>query len=124
MELTSIQQQIEQVCNQIKAILLKKNKAYGNSALDPVRIFSHSDNVEQIKVRIDDKLSRIARGQSLDEDVIIDLIGYFILLKIARDNEPRITNLGNLPSAIDVEHLRTPITDPMITPVPSPYAHQ
>ena len=37
--------------------------AYGIiSALDPLRIFSKADTTEQINVRIDDKLSQIARG--------------------------------------------------------------
>jgi hypothetical protein len=69
----------------IGAMLVRKNEKYGNSALDPVRIFSKSDPVEQIKVRIDDKLSRL-RTQSAeeDEDVIQDLIGYLVLLKIAQ----------------------------------------
>lgn len=39
-------------------MLLAKNAAYGNSALEPVRIFSKADPTEQIRVRIDDKLSR------------------------------------------------------------------
>ena len=70
-------------CDAIKALLLARNAAYGNSALDPVRIFSRADTVEQLRVRIDDKLSRIARGASAGEDVIADLIGYLILLRIA-----------------------------------------
>lgn len=75
-----IKYEVERIGN----ILLDKTEAYGNSALDPVRIFSKTDNVEQLKVRIDDKLSRVARGhQYADEDTIDDLIGYLILLKIA-----------------------------------------
>jgi hypothetical protein len=70
-------------CDSIKAILLAKNKAYGNSALNPLRIFSKADPVEQIKVRLDDKLSRISRGVAAGEDVTLDLIGYLILLRIA-----------------------------------------
>lgn len=31
-----------------------------------------------------DKLSRIARGKAMGEDVISDLIGYLVLLKIMR----------------------------------------
>ena len=46
----------------LEAMLLAKNEAYGNSAIDPLRIFSRADPVEQIRVRIDDKLSRLARG--------------------------------------------------------------
>lgn len=67
----------------IASLLLQKNAAYGDSAANPIRIFSKSDPVEQIKVRIDDKLSRIAKGNNLlekDEDVIKDLVGYFALL--------------------------------------------
>lgn len=76
------------VCNDMAWFLIDKNRAYGNSALDPVRIFSSSDNVEQLKVRIDDKLSRFARGGEFPGDNDIDdLIGYLVLLKIAkRDN--------------------------------------
>jgi hypothetical protein len=62
----------------------RENIAYGNSALDPVRCFSKADPVEQIKVRIDDKLSRLMRGHDAGEDTITDLIGYLVLLKIAK----------------------------------------
>lgn len=80
-------------CDEIKVKLLEKNKAYGNSVLDPVRIFSQADFTEQLKVRIDDKLSRIKRGQAAGEDVKFDLVGYLILLIIAEEEEP--TNLVN-----------------------------
>lgn len=74
-----------QVLEETKAMLFKKNEAYGNSALDPVRIFSKADSVEQIKVRIDDKLSRLMRGTDFeDENTVDDLLGYLVLLKIAR----------------------------------------
>ena len=66
-------------------MLVAKNAAYGDSALDPVRVFSHADPVEQILVRIDDKLSRLARGSAAGEDVEQDLMGYLILLRIARE---------------------------------------
>ena len=77
---------ITQVCDEIKEMLIAKNKSYGDSALNPVRIFATSDNVEQLHVRIDDKLSRITRGGSyIGDNDIDDLIGYLILLKIARE---------------------------------------
>lgn len=84
----STEKAIWDVCNDMAWFLIDKNRAYGNSALDPVRIFSSSDNVEQLKVRIDDKLSRFARGGEFPGDNDIDdLIGYLVLLKIAkRDN--------------------------------------
>ena len=85
-QLTDTQAQIALVCDDIKELLLEKNRKYGDSALNPNRIFSKADAVEQILVRIDDKLNRIQKGAGLlanDEDVVSDLIGYLVLLKIA-----------------------------------------
>lgn len=76
------QSEIEEVCNELKELLLQKNKAYGDSVLNPVRIFSKADIDEQIRVRLDDKLSRIVRGESAGEDVVLDLLGYLIFLRI------------------------------------------
>lgn len=78
------QDDIRRIAKQIGELVVEKNKAYGDSAVDPVRIFSKADPVEQIKVRIDDKLSRFTRGTSYPGDNDIDdLMGYLILLKIA-----------------------------------------
>ena len=65
---------------------MEKNKAYGDSAIQPENIFSKLDNAQAICARIDDKLSRI-KNRGLDdatEDTLDDLIGYLILLKVAR----------------------------------------
>lgn len=75
---------ITRECAAIRDLLLAKNLAYGDSALDPVRIFSQADPVEQILVRIDDKLSRLGRGKAAGEDVEQDLLGYLVLLRIAK----------------------------------------
>jgi hypothetical protein len=73
-------------CISIAQMLIEKNIAYGDSALDPVRIFSKSDPAEQLKVRIDDKLSRLMKGTDYPGDNDIDdLIGYLVLLKIAKE---------------------------------------
>ncbi len=83
--LTNTQRKIENECRAIMHFLLKKNEAYGDSAIAPIRIFSQSDAQEQLKVRIDDKLNRLMQGNSTietDEDVIKDLIGYLILLLV------------------------------------------
>jgi len=76
------------VCHEIAQLLIEKNISYGDSALSPNRIFAQSDNIEQLKVRIDDKLNRVKNNQGFagDNDVD-DLIGYLILLKIAIDKE-------------------------------------
>ena len=74
------------ILNDVKEMLIMKNKRYGNSALEPKRIFSNASAKEQILVRIDDKLSRIA-NQNIDddEDAVLDLIGYLVLLKMTQD---------------------------------------
>lgn len=74
-----VQDLIVKECDAIKNMLLEKNRKYGNSMFKPKRIFSKADDLEQINVRIDDKLSRIMSGQvDDDEDVELDLIGYLI----------------------------------------------
>jgi hypothetical protein len=48
-------------------------------------VFSRADAQEQLLVRIDDKLSRIARGHEFEnDDTVLDLIGYLILLRVAQ----------------------------------------
>lgn len=79
------QDHIRQTMDDIKEMLLEKNRSYGDSAINPVRIFSKASPEEQLLVRIDDKLSRFARGHDyMGDDDIDDLIGYLVLLKIAR----------------------------------------
>jgi len=76
---------VRAVCKDIAEMLVEKNKAYGNSVLDPVRVFSDADPCEQIRVRIDDKLSRIQRGREYPgDDTIKDLVGYLVILMIAK----------------------------------------
>ena len=78
------QKAIAEVCNEIKEVLLAKNTSYGNSVFDPIRIFSKADMIEQINVRIDDKLSRLMRGEAAGEDTELDLLGYLIIKRAAK----------------------------------------
>lgn len=81
-------ERIHDKCMDIRGLLLQKNLAYGDSALNPIRIFSQADASEQLRVRIDDKLSRLARGaMDEQEDTVLDLVGYLVLLLMARDME-------------------------------------
>lgn len=81
----STKRAIAEICDELKDLLMQKNKAYGDSVMDPVTIFSHEDPLSALAVRIDDKLSRVARGHDVpSEDTITDLIGYLILYKIAQ----------------------------------------
>ena len=78
------QADIRRIAKEIGEMVVAKNKAYGDSAIDPVRIFSKASPVEQILVRLDDKISRLQRGTSYPGDnEIDDIMGYLILLKIA-----------------------------------------
>jgi hypothetical protein len=76
--------QVGVVLDEIRELLIAKNKKYGNSALEPLGVFSKLSAKEGLLVRIDDKLKRIKNGslERDDEDVINDLIGYLVLLKI------------------------------------------
>ena len=89
-DLREDQYEHEKFCNAVDVVLAEfgemlkeKNRKYGNSALHPVRVFSKADAKEQIKVRLDDKVSRLIRGTGDDtEDVYLDLTGYLILFMI------------------------------------------
>lgn len=84
----SFEEHLEIELGEIKDMLIEKNKKYGNSALEPARVFSKANMVEQILVRIDDKLSRIKNeATNEDEDVIKDLIGYLLILRMAKDTK-------------------------------------
>jgi len=76
---------IEKVCEDVKNLLIKKNRDYGDSALNPSSVFSKGDVFESLGSRIDDKLMRIQNVGVNDEteDTISDLIGYLILYKVA-----------------------------------------
>jgi len=85
----STKDNIENKCHQLKELLLKKNDAYGDAALQPLGVFSSCNAVAGIKLRLDDKLKRIANAGLVEdtEDTLIDIAGYIILLMIAKDNE-------------------------------------
>ena len=84
----STSNKIKQRCKELEELLLSKNAKYGNSALEPLNVFSKANAVSGIKVRIDDKLKRIQNAGLVDatEDTLQDLAGYLILLMIAKDN--------------------------------------
>ena len=82
-ELDETQKSIGNTCDEVKEMLLEKNRKYRNSTFNLKRIFSKASPMEQIKVRIDDKLSRICSNQFDDkEDAVFDLLGYLILRRI------------------------------------------
>jgi hypothetical protein len=91
-EVSQTQCDIASVCDELKELLLDKNRKYGDSALNPVRIFSKASTLEQLKVRMDDKLSRLRNAQDDDdEDPTTDLIGYLVLYKVALMQQRRVS---------------------------------
>ena len=80
---------LDKKVKEITDLLKSKNKAYGNSALEPANIFSQADAVDSLSARIDDKLMRIKNKGIYDatEDTITDLIGYLLLLSMAIDQQ-------------------------------------
>jgi hypothetical protein len=84
-----------EVMQEIKELLLEKNEKYGNSALEPIGVFSKLSPEEGLFIRIDDKLKRIKNGslEKDDEDVINDLIGYLVLLKIYQNQQSKYDEL-------------------------------
>ena len=78
-------QELDIVVRQITNLLKEKNKAYGNTALNPTNIFSRLNASEAICARLDDKLARIKNTGINDktEDTVDDLIGYLLLLKMS-----------------------------------------
>jgi hypothetical protein len=78
----TFEKELDKVLEQLKSMLVAKNQAYGDAALNPVRIFSKANPKEQLLVRIDDKLSRLSRGSNAGEDVVLDLLGYLVLYRV------------------------------------------
>ena len=76
---------LDELVRDITTLLKQKNKAYGNTALNPTNVFSKLNSTEAICARIDDKLARIKNLGINDktEDTVDDLIGYLLLLKMS-----------------------------------------
>tara|TARA_R100001510_G_C7636136_1_gene194264 strand:- start:31 stop:297 length:267 start_codon:yes stop_codon:yes gene_type:complete len=84
----NFEEDLDNVLDNIKILLLEKNASYGNSALEPINAFSKASSAESIRIRIDDKINRMICGNMTmenEKDTIIDLMGYLVLLSIAED---------------------------------------
>ena len=80
---------IIKVVDEMRDLLIEKNRAYGDSATNPSNVFSSGSPIDSLCARIDDKLMRIQNKGINDktEDTVSDLIGYLILLKVAMYKE-------------------------------------
>lgn len=84
MDEAPLKNEILAVCNEMADFLIAKNRAYGNSAAEPVSVFARRlDRLAQIDVRIDDKLARLQKGSEFPgDDTVKDLAGYLLLRMI------------------------------------------
>jgi len=72
----------KKIGNSIVDLLDYKNKKYGESALEPINIFTGKSLVGQ---RLDDKISRVKNSPKLQKNDIADIIGYLIL--VCKEND-------------------------------------
>lgn len=82
-----MQEKIRQKCDELRDLLLSKNKSYGNSAFEKGILFD-VEPIQAIQARINDKLNRIKnKGEGyFSENDLQDLTGYFILLQVIMDS--------------------------------------
>lgn len=75
---------ITSVGESLTELLLEKNKRYGNSALNPPKVFSKQDAAPSIAIRLDDKLGRIANSEQPRRNDVADIMGYLVLYCVAQ----------------------------------------
>ena len=82
---TQFKSDLSNLLSNLEDLLLAKNKAYGNSALKPLNVFSKASSEDVIRQQIDHKLSRIVNADETTKNDTVDLIGYLILFCISKD---------------------------------------
>ena len=75
--------EIRQCFDSLRDVVLEKNKRYGDSAFNPPNVFSKLDAQSSIKIRLDDKISRIKNSNEVRKNDLSDVVGYCVLLCIA-----------------------------------------
>jgi len=89
-EFNQVNEKMDKVCKELAVFLSIKNRNYGNSALEPISVFSKHITKEDIPlssilIRLDDKLKRIKNAPKLRKNDIVDIMGYLVLLCIKQD---------------------------------------
>lgn len=79
------QQKIHEIMGAMKDLLLYKNQMYGDSAINPEKIFYKGDSTSSILVRLNDKIGRVKANPDEKPRVndVCDIIGYCTLLLIS-----------------------------------------
>lgn len=90
------QEDIIRIMDATKNLLLHKNEKYGDSALNPLGVFTDGDARVNLGARMEDKLMRLKEvGMTTESiDTLYDLQGYITLMIIAieRHEEVESTN--------------------------------
>jgi hypothetical protein len=84
-DLPPTQQKIHEIMGAMTDLLLYKNQKYGDSAINPKKIFYKGDGTNSILIRLDDKLGRVMSNTEEKPRVndVADIIGYCTLLLIS-----------------------------------------
>ena len=79
---TPTQQKIKDILSGMTDLLLYKNRKYGDSAINPKKIFYKGDSTNSILIRLDDKIGRVMSNTEEKPRVndVADIIGYCTLL--------------------------------------------
>ena len=82
---TPTQQKIKGILSGMTDLLLYKNKKYGDSAINPKKIFYKGDSTNSILIRLDDKIGRVMSNTEEKPCVndVADIIGYCTLLLVS-----------------------------------------
>ena len=82
---TTTQQKIKDILSGMTDLLLYKNKKYGDSAINPKKIFYKGDSTNSILIRLDDKIGRVMSNTEEKPRVndVADIIGYCTLLLVS-----------------------------------------
>lgn len=76
---------IQKITENLNSLLQYKNANYGDSALNPIKVFSKLESTDSLFQRADDKISRIQNSKYLKKNDLIDLMGYCVLICASKD---------------------------------------
>ena len=84
-KMSDTQMKLIDVLDGMKDLLLYKNKKYGDSAINPKKIFYKGDSTNSILIRLDDKIGRVMSNPDDKPRVndVADIIGYCTLLLVS-----------------------------------------
>lgn len=89
-DMSPTQIKIREITDAMKDLLLYKNQKYGDSAINPKKVFYKGDSTNSILIRLDDKLGRVMSNTEDRPRVndVCDIIGYCTLLLISMGVTP------------------------------------